>query len=282
MLAYIRGTVRIWNWWGLRSVAGVGGVVLLGVAGVRLQAQQQIGETVPDANPGRPTVSTPATLTPVGYVQIEGGALYAEHSGEFDKRFETNTVVKLAVNQRLEGLLLLEPVIKSTQSSSPNAQPGEVFLGVQGILLSGSEKRPTIAGSYIYRAHASPAPELDYGTYRQSAMLLLSGDLKGFHADLNGMLNEQISDDTGARRAQFGQSLSISHPVKRWVFSGELWHFTQPLIAGNAVGNLWAAAYEVRRNLVLDAAYQHGLTSSSTHWETTVGFTYLLPHKLWR
>jgi hypothetical protein len=31
----------------------------------------------PDANPARPTVSTPATLTPVGYLQFENGVLYA-------------------------------------------------------------------------------------------------------------------------------------------------------------------------------------------------------------
>ena len=33
-----------------------------------------------EANPGRPTVSTPATLTPVGYLQFETGVLGAEHS----------------------------------------------------------------------------------------------------------------------------------------------------------------------------------------------------------
>ena len=30
-------------------------------------------EDQPEANPGRPTVSTPATLTPVGYLQFESG-----------------------------------------------------------------------------------------------------------------------------------------------------------------------------------------------------------------
>jgi hypothetical protein len=31
-----------------------------------------------EANPGRPTVSTPATLTPPGYLQFETGSLGAE------------------------------------------------------------------------------------------------------------------------------------------------------------------------------------------------------------
>jgi hypothetical protein len=43
----------------------------------RIGAQSSTVET-PEANPGRPTVSTPATLTPVGYLQFENGGLYAE------------------------------------------------------------------------------------------------------------------------------------------------------------------------------------------------------------
>jgi hypothetical protein len=51
----------------------------------------------PDANPGRPTVSTPATLTPKGYLQFETGALRADHSPEFSSRFGFNEVMKLSV-----------------------------------------------------------------------------------------------------------------------------------------------------------------------------------------
>ena len=52
------------------------------------------------------------------------------------------------------------------------------------------------------------------------------------------------------------------------------------LSGGNAVGNLWAVNYNVRKNLVLDGGFDHGLTSTSTHWEMFAGFTYLLPHKV--
>ena len=46
------------------------------------------------ANPGRPTVCTPATLTPVGYLQFENGFLYATKSGEFSTRESVNQVTK--------------------------------------------------------------------------------------------------------------------------------------------------------------------------------------------
>jgi hypothetical protein len=65
------------------------------------------------------------------------------------------------------------------------------------------------------------------------------------------MLNEGIEGTI--HRAQFGQSLTISHPMgKRFALSGEIWHFTQPFLRSNAVGNLWAVSYRARRNLVFD------------------------------
>src|SRR5437899_1270726 len=73
--------------------------------------------SVPDANPGRPTVSTPATLTPVGYLQFENGTLFAEHSPEFSDRFGTSQVTKLTVLSRLELFLQSEPLAISNSRS---------------------------------------------------------------------------------------------------------------------------------------------------------------------
>ena len=56
----------------------------------------------PEANPGRPTVSTPATLTPVGYLQFETGFTPAYDSPEFSSRYGLSEVIKLAVASRLE------------------------------------------------------------------------------------------------------------------------------------------------------------------------------------
>jgi len=242
--------------------------------------QEVAQESTPEANPGRPTVSTPATLTPVGYLQFENGGLYAAQSPEFNTRFGINQVTKLAVAPRLQLLALSEPLVASRVVTDKEHRPGEVFAGLQGVVLKGSGERPTVSMSYIRRLYESPAPEVDIGTFRQSAMVLVSDDLWGFHMDLNGIVSEQAG--TRPRRAQFGQTLSISHPVGRFTVAGELWHFSQPLTGGNAVGNLWAVSYPVRKNLVIDTGFDHGFTGSSTHWESFAGFTYLLPHRLWR
>jgi hypothetical protein len=96
-----------------------------------------------EANPARPTVSTPATLTPVGYLQFENGVLYARDSGEFSSRTGLNQVTKLTVVPRLELLLQSEPLVWSTGSEHSATRPGEVFAGVQGVVWRGRESEPT-------------------------------------------------------------------------------------------------------------------------------------------
>ena len=198
-------------------------------------------QTVPDANPGRPTVSTPATLTPVGYLQFENGVHSAWHSPEFSTRVAVNQVTKLTVLPRVELLLASEPAIHSKGGMDRKIRPGEVFAGVQGVVLSGHGLRPTIAVSYVRRLYASPEPELDIGTFRQSGIFLVSNDVMGFHIDANGIVSEQV--EVTARRAQWGQTLSISRPWKKLTISGEIWHFSQPFLNSNAAGNLWSASY---------------------------------------
>jgi hypothetical protein len=246
----------------------------------RLAVSQNNSPAVPEANPARPTVATPATLTPVGYLQFENGVLYAQGSPDFSGLFEVNQVTKLAVHPRLEFLVQSEPLAYSGVNHVRGVDPGDVLAGVQVVLLPGHESRPTVALSYLNRVYAGSAPDVDMGTPEHSLLLLISNDFHGFHFDINGMFNEQT--EKTVRRAQFGQTISISHPLKKFTIAGELWHFTQPLVRGNAVGNLWALSYSVRPNLVVDIGFDHGLTGTSTHWETFAGFTYLLPHRLWK
>jgi hypothetical protein len=254
---------------------GCGGVLV-----VALSSQAQtIPDPVPEANPARPTVSTPATLTPVGYLQFETGSLGATTSPEFDTRIGINQVTKLAVLPRLEFLVQTEPYVHSSHGEDKEIHPGEVFVGAQAVIVPGNNDRPTIAVSYVRRLYESPAPELDLGTFRESGTILVSQDVAGFHYDGNLIVTEQTQN--GVRRAQLGQTLSISHPLKKFTVSGEIWHFTQPFLRANAIGNLWAISRPLRENLVVDAGFDRGLTSTSTHWEVFVGFTYLLPHRLW-
>jgi hypothetical protein len=234
----------------------------------------------PEANPGRPTVSTPATITPESYLQFETGFLGASHSPEFSSRYGLNEVLKLAITPRLEFITSAEPFVRYGADGVSSNGTAEVFLGAQAVMVHGEDAKPTIAASYFRRAYDGGVPEVDFGSPRNSFLLLASAAVKGFHYDANAIFNEQTQGVVG--RAQFGQTLSISHPIiGKLSLSGEIWHFTQPFLHGNAVGNLWAVSYAARKTLVFDAGFNRGLTGTSTRWEGFVGFTYLLPHRLW-
>jgi len=75
---------------------------------------QAAASPVPEANPARPTVSTPATLTPAGYLQFENGGLFAAHSPEFSRRLGIEQVTKLSDDKGAQFIVLFEPFTHST------------------------------------------------------------------------------------------------------------------------------------------------------------------------
>jgi hypothetical protein len=234
---------------------------------------------VPEANPGRPTIATPATLTPVGYLQFETGFLDARHSPEFSSQPSVNEVIKFSVSRRVEFLAEDEPFVHSRVGTQTADQAGDVSVGVQGVVYQGEGAKPTVALSYFRRVYNGNTPDLDIGSADNSALFLVSADVKGFHYDTNYFFNEVV--DSSIRRTQFGQTLSVSHALAgKFGLTGEIWHFTQPFLRGNAVGNLWAVNYNARSNLVFDAGFNRGLTDTSTRWEVFVGVTYLLPYRI--
>ena len=247
---------------------------------VRPSAAQSPQADEPEANPGRPTVSTPATLTPVGYLQFETGFTAADNSPEFSSRYSFNEAIKLSVAPRLEFLVVGEPIAHFTVGGTAANRVADIFLGAQGVICHGEGAKPTLAVSYFHRVYDGGAPEFDYGSPLNSFLALGSADVRGFHYDANAFFTELAQGSV--RRAQYGQSLTISHPLTHGItLSGEIWHFTQPFLRSNAVGNLWAVSYAARKNWVLDGGFNRGLTSTSTHWEVFCGFTYLLPRRLW-
>jgi hypothetical protein len=134
--------------------------------------------------------------------------------------------------------------------------------------------------SYFRTVYNGTAPDLDFGSSTNAGLMLFSFDFGKFHVDTNYLFNEQKQN--AVRRLQYAQTLAISHPIRgKLGFAGEIWHFSQPFLQSNAVGLLLASNYSLKPNLVLDAGFNHGLTSTSTRWTFFAGFTYVLPKKLW-
>ena len=259
-------------------------------------------EQLPQASPARPTVTFPAHIPPTGYLQFEQGLSQANDSpAGTNAQFSLSQTTKIALTTRLLVQFITQPYTFNGIASPPvsdirSSDPGDLQLGFQGILHKSAGAIPVVALGYIRRVRSGSSANLDTGSYSQSGFLLLSGDLRrGYHYDSNLVFNEQNSGPV--RRAQFGQTLAISHPLFEERAQGklggvvELSHFTQPFVTGsvsgepvsraNTVDLLLAAVYSIRPNLVLDAAFEHGLTSTSTRWQGSFGFTYVLPHRLW-
>lgn len=256
------------------------GVVLVALA--RAVSAQEATAPPDDlqANPGRPTIATPATLTPVGYLQLENGVLNAHTSGDFSKLVALNQVTKLAINSRVQLIGQFEPAAWSQGSGQSRlaGHAGGISAGAQILLLPGHGSKPSVAVSYLQTVFSGSAADLDVGSARQSFLALVSCDLGAFHVDTNAFFNDQLDV---SRKLQSGQTLSISHPLGSMTVVGELWHFTQPFVAGDAVGVLWALSYAPTKHLVLDGGFDKGATATSTHWEFFGGVTYLVPHRLW-
>ena len=113
--------------------------------------------------------------------------------------------------RRVELVASAEPIVHSTVGGTTGNSAGEVFVGAQGVLYRGEDARPPLAVSYFHRAYDGPAPEFDFGSPTNSFLVLGSGDAKGLHYDANAFFTELVQEPL--RRAQFGQSLSISHAL---------------------------------------------------------------------
>ncbi len=132
-------------------------------------AQAQLSSDI-EANPGRPTISTPATLTPVGYLQFETGFAGAQSSPEFKSRCSLINVMKLTVSPRVELLTSIEPIAHFTTSSTRDAT-ADYFVGAQAVLVRGTDSKPTVSLSYFRRLFDGAAPEPDFGSPTNSFLL---------------------------------------------------------------------------------------------------------------
>src|SRR5712664_2679792 len=142
-------------------------------------AAQAIPSDEPQANPARPTVATPATLTPVGYLQFETGFLAAIHSPEFSSRYGLNEVIKLSVAPRLEFLANSEPAVRFTANGHGGCGAADTLVGLQTVVIAGEGARPTLAASYLRRVYNGSPPDLDFGTPNNSFLALASADVMG-------------------------------------------------------------------------------------------------------
>ena len=109
----------------------------------------------------------------------------AADSPGLDSQFSFNEVIKYAPLRWLQGVLSAQPFAHTQTSGHTANDAGDVDLGVQLVAHHGEGANPTIAFSYFGRVYEGAAPDLDIASFRNSAFLLVSADVKGFHYDTN-------------------------------------------------------------------------------------------------
>jgi hypothetical protein len=176
----------------------------------------QSATIVPEANPGRPTVSTPATLTPVGYLQFETGVFGGTDSPDFSSRVNISEVVKLAVHPRLQLLLASEP-LAHTESDVKQTVLGDAFVGFQAVAIGVEGSPATLSFGYSHKVREAGIPEIDFGSPTNSAIVLLSTDAFGFHFDANALANELVEEPI--RRAHVRKNLVVDVGFNRGLTS---------------------------------------------------------------
>ena len=128
-------------------------------------------------------------------------------------------MVKLTVAPRLELIVSDEPFDRYNVGHGAAAQryrgsvPGRTSSG-----LHGEGAKPTIAASYYRRLYDDGVPDVDFGSARNSVLLLASADVKGFHYDANALFNERPTARIASRPAKlfrFPIRWSGNFPVRR-------------------------------------------------------------------
>jgi hypothetical protein len=223
----------------------------------------------PAANPARPTITNPATLTPVGYLQFEQGYLGSLNSPHTSSQHGLNQSAKITVHPRVMLEVQSQPfaVSKATPGSASSNDAGDVLAGAQVILWNPPDNTdeditkdihrhayvrsalPTIAFTWLERVHAGSAADIDLGSQDRTALFLFSGHAPGLdvHYDINIIASQQSGDVPSSanpallhhiRRGQFAQTFSVDRPFlnPNLQWSAEIYHFTQPLVASTSKG----------------------------------------------
>ena len=129
----------------------------------RRERRKQSGDE-PTANPGRPTVATPATLTPVGYLQFETGFLGAWHSPEFSSQSSLNEVMKFSLYALDRIVRRGGPFAHSTCRRPDRQWRGRRGSGSTRVVYQGEGARPDHCAELLPPVYGGDAPDLDIGS----------------------------------------------------------------------------------------------------------------------
>jgi hypothetical protein len=224
----------------------------------------------PAATPYRPTVSTPATLSAPGWLELEFGLTHA-HADAAAHRDNTPYTLKLAFTPdwgiRIAGDGWVRQTDESGQRASGFGDSGLVLkrrFAVDDAQAFGLE----VGGTWPSGAASIRRRKADY-----SLNAIYSVDHGPYHVDLN-LSPTRVGDvDSGQGRMQWLWAASLSKTLSdSWGVEGEMSGTWESGVQGTTQF-LAAATYSVSKSLVLDAGAAHSVRSGAHGWSAFVGLT---------
>jgi hypothetical protein len=256
-----------------RPLAAAACSLILGLgccAGAHAQAPS---DEQPSVTPYRPSVSTPATLSAPGWLELEAGLLHARMEGPA-RRDSVPYTLKLAFTPDWGVRIGGDAWVRQTDDSGQRLSGG----GDTNIVL---KRRFAVddASAFGLEAGATlPTARSGLGSGKSdySVNAIYSADLGDYHTDIN-LLSTRIGRiDPGTGRMQLLWAASLSKSLNdHWGVVGEFSGTHQRGVDGTAQF-LAAASYNVSKSLVLDAGLARSIRSGVPDWSVFTGFTMLI------
>jgi hypothetical protein len=224
------------------------------------------------ANPYRPSVGSPASLSVPEHLEVEFGVANANTSGSNTKT--SPLLLKYAFNNNIGLTLGFNPLtqIKTDTDSTHGQGDGSLTLKlaqpITDTFIVGEELSMTL-----------PIANHHLGTNRanQTINLIASNDFSGFHSDVNVNLT-RFGDDQGSGVAQqsLGWSAGISHPIVNQISGGLELSGTEQHGADSSIQILESLGFNYTNKTVFDIyTAQQKVGSSAHNYSFGFGVTHL-------
>ena len=248
--------------------------VMLGGASWPIQA----AEHEPEATPYRPTVSSPASLSEPGWLEVEFGGQRVQ-GGSDQRRDSWPVLAKLAMNNDWGVVVISELDVQRTDIN------GEKFRGTGDTTVLVKHRIPAATGNSAWGVEAgfkSPTANDDIGGGGTDTIIngIYSADLAAYHFDFNLGATYIDTINLGESRTQIGWAAAASRNLdEQWGVFGEL---SGNFRRGTATSAQLLAGFSYRysKRVVFDGGIAQGLAAASSDWIAFTGVTVLLG-RLW-
>jgi len=227
----------------------------------------------PAVNPGRPTVTDPASLTAPGWLEVESGIM---KDLDRDRTFSTPFLFKLtSKNARLQYRLSFDGLVAPGQAGSAF---GDTTAGLQYLFVPQSKGGVDVSGRVAVKIPTAPAfigtRKVDF-----NALLLASRDFSPqLHCDANLGYSSLSRFQAPGTDQQLFASLSFTTPIKggRWAYTNEVVYMSPVQGLRGQITTMHGLTYAVHRYDQYDVAFQWQLHGDGPVWQLLAGKTFFL------